>query len=50
VYGGSGGVAVSGVGGQIVYTQAGTTNTIEANSGDNTYYSFGNDTITVSGH
>ena len=49
VYGGSGGVVVSGDGGQTVYTQIGTTNTIESNGGGNTYFSFGNDTITAAG-
>jgi len=49
VYGGSGGVNVSGDGGQTVYTQAGSTNTIESSGNGNTYFSFGNDTITVAG-
>ncbi len=50
VYGGSGGVAVSGDGGQTVYTKAGSTNTIQSNGNLNTYFSFGNDSITVSGN
>jgi len=49
VYGGSGGVAVSGDGAQTVYTRAGSTNTIQSNGNGNTYFSFGNDTITVAG-
>jgi hypothetical protein len=50
VYGGSGGVAISGDGGQTDYTKAGSTNTITANGNGNTFFSFGNDTITVSGY
>jgi len=49
VYGGSGGVNVSGDGAQTVYTQTGSTNTIQSNGNGNTYFSFGNDTITVAG-
>jgi hypothetical protein len=49
VYGGSGGVAVSGDGAQTVYTKAGSTNTIQSSGSGNTYFSFGNDTITVAG-
>jgi hypothetical protein len=49
VYGGSGGVAVSGDGGQTVYTQTGSTNTMQSSGSGNTYFSFGNDTITVAG-
>lgn len=49
IYGGSGGVAVSGDGAQTVYTQAGSTNTMQSNGNGNAYFSFGNDSITVAG-